>query len=65
MSGVKNKYCPKNEFCKVDMKMDKPLDAVISTGSRLKDVRNALRAAGKPQLCEPSLDALEASGILG
>ena len=29
----KNKYCPKNEFCKVDMKMDKPLDAVISTGS--------------------------------
>ena len=38
---------------------------VISTGSGLKDVRNALRAAGKPQLCEPSLDALEASGILG
>ena len=38
---------------------------VISTGSGLKDVKNALRAAGKPQLCEPSLDALEASGILG
>ena len=38
---------------------------VISTGSGLKDVKNALRAAGKPILCEPSLEALEASGILG
>lgn len=37
---------------------------VISTGSGLKDVRNALRAAGKPKLCEPDLDALEHSGIL-
>ena len=37
----------------------------ISTGSGLKDVRNALKAAGKPKLCEPDLDALEASGILG
>ena len=37
----------------------------ISTGSGLKDVRNALRAAGKPKLCEPDLAALEASGILG
>lgn len=37
---------------------------VISTGSGLKDVRNALRAAGRPKLCEPDLDALEHSGIL-
>lgn len=36
----------------------------ISTGSGLKDVKNALRAAGKPKLCEPDLAALEASGIL-
>ena len=36
----------------------------ISTGSGLKDVKNALRAAGKPKLCEPDLDALEKSGIL-
>ena len=37
---------------------------VISTGSGLKDTANALRAAGKPLICEPSLDALENSGIL-
>lgn len=37
---------------------------VISTGSGLKDVRNALRAAGRPKLCEPDLEALEKSGIL-
>ena len=37
---------------------------VISTGSGLKDVKNALRAAGKPALCRPSLEALEQSGIL-
>ena len=37
---------------------------VISTGSGLKDVKNALRAAGRPALCEPSLEALEKSGIL-
>ena len=37
---------------------------VISTGSGLKDVKNALRAAGNPKLCEPALDALERSGIL-
>ena len=37
----------------------------ISTGSGLKDVKNALRAAGSPTLCEPTLEALEASGILG
>ncbi len=37
---------------------------VISTGSGLKDVNNALKAAGKPRLCAPSLEALEASGIL-
>ena len=36
----------------------------ISTGSGLKDVKNALRAAGKPKLCEPELAALEKSGIL-
>ena len=37
----------------------------ISTGSGLKDVRNALLAAGKPTRLEPSLAALEASGLLG
>ena len=37
---------------------------VISTGSGLKDVKNALRAAGKPRRCEPDLAALEESGIL-
>ena len=36
----------------------------ISTGSGLKDVKNALRAAGRPTLCEPSLEALERSEIL-
>lgn len=36
----------------------------ISTGSGLKDVKNALRAAGSPTLCEPTLEALDASGIL-
>jgi threonine synthase len=35
---------------------------VISTGSGLKDVNNALKAAGEPFLCEPDLAALEASG---
>ncbi|MCE5236206.1 MAG: threonine synthase [Clostridiaceae bacterium] len=38
--------------------------AVISTGSGLKDVKNALRAAGRPTPCEPDLKALEKSGIL-
>lgn len=44
----------------------KPGDTVttISTGSGLKDVKNALRAAGRPAPCEPSLEALEKSGIL-
>ena len=44
----------------------KPGESVttISTGSGLKDVKNALRAAGKPTLCEPSLEALDKSGIL-
>ena len=37
---------------------------VISTGSGLKDTANALKAAGKPYICAPSLDALEKSGIL-
>lgn len=35
---------------------------VISTGSGLKDVNNALKAAGEPFLCEPDIQALEASG---
>ena len=35
---------------------------VISTGSGLKDVANALRAAGEPFLCEPDIRVLEASG---
>ena len=37
---------------------------VISTGSGLKDVKNALRAAGSPTLCEPNLVALDNSGLL-
>ena len=37
---------------------------VISTGSGLKDVRNALKAAGTPNKCEPDINALIASGIL-
>ena len=36
----------------------------ISTGSGLKDVANALKAAGAPKICAPTLEALEASGIL-
>lgn len=35
---------------------------VISTGSGLKDVNNALRAAGEPFLCEPDIRVLEQSG---
>ncbi len=44
----------------------KPGESVttISTGSGLKDVKNALKAAGRPTPCEPSLAALEKSGIL-
>ena len=37
---------------------------VISTGSGLKDTANAMKAAGKPYICAPTLDALEKSGIL-
>jgi threonine synthase len=37
---------------------------VINTGSGLKDVKNALRAAGKPYSCEPDLEALEHCGAL-
>lgn len=37
---------------------------VISTGSGLKDAANAMKAAGQPLLCAPSLEALEKSGIL-
>jgi len=35
---------------------------VISTGSGLKDVKNAMKAAGEPFRCEPDIRALEASG---
>lgn len=38
---------------------------VISTGSGLKDVKNALRAAGSPTQCEPDINALVKTGILG
>ncbi|MCL2695466.1 MAG: threonine synthase [Clostridiales bacterium] len=48
----------------VEQGIIKPNESVtaISTGSGLKDVTNALRAAGKPFLCEPDIKALEASG---
>ena len=44
----------------------KPNETVttISTGSGLKDVKNALRAAGRPHKCAPSIEALETSGII-
>lgn len=44
----------------------KPNETVttISTGSGLKDVKNALRAAGRPHKCAPSIEALEKSGII-
>ncbi len=35
---------------------------VVSTGSGLKDVKNAMAAAGEPFQCEPDIKALEASG---
>ncbi len=35
---------------------------VVSTGSGLKDVKNAMTAAGEPFQCEPDIKALEASG---
>lgn len=35
---------------------------VICTGSGLKDVKNAMAAAGSPFACEPDIGALEASG---
>lgn len=35
---------------------------VVSTGSGLKDVKNAMVAAGEPFQCEPDIKALEASG---
>ena len=37
---------------------------IISTGSGLKDVKNALKAVTRPVPCEPTIEALEASGIL-
>ncbi len=37
---------------------------LISTGSGLKDVKNALKAAGSPKKCAPDMDALISSGIL-
>lgn len=36
----------------------------VSTGSGLKDVKNALLAAGSPTKCEPDLASLEKCGIL-
>ena len=38
---------------------------VISTGSGLKDVKNAMLAAGEAFRCDPDLAALEASGRIG
>ncbi len=38
---------------------------VISTGSGLKDVKNAMLAAGEAFKCDPDLAALEASGRIG
>lgn len=38
---------------------------VISTGSGLKDVKNAMLAAGEPFKCEPDIKALEKSGRIG
>ena len=38
--------------------------AVMNTGSGLKDAANAMKAAGNPILCAPSLQALENSGIM-
>ena len=35
---------------------------VVSTGSGLKDVKNAMLAAGEPFKCDPDIKALEASG---
>ncbi len=50
----------------VAAKIIKPKETVtvINTGSGLKDVKNALRAAGRPYACEPELAALEKSGAL-
>ncbi len=50
----------------VRQRIIKPNETVttISTGSGLKDVKNALRAAGRPHKCAPSIEALEASGII-
>ena len=33
MTGVKKRYCPKKEDCKVPIKMERPLEAVIKTGT--------------------------------
>lgn len=38
---------------------------VISTGSGLKDVENAMLAAGEPYKCAPDIAALERSGRIG
>lgn len=38
--------------------------AAMNTGSGLKDAANAMKAAGNPILCAPTLSALENSGIL-
>ncbi|MDD3401640.1 MAG: threonine synthase [Eubacteriales bacterium] len=48
----------------VEMGIIKPSESVtvISTGSGLKDVNNAMKAAGEPFKCDPDIKALEASG---
>ncbi len=48
----------------VELGIIRPSETVttISTGSGLKDVQNALRAAGEPFLCEPDIQVLEKSG---
>ena len=48
----------------VETGLIKPGESVtaICTGSGLKDVNNAMKAAGEPFLCEPDLKALERSG---
>ncbi len=51
----------------VETGMIRPDETVtaICTGSGLKDVNNAMKAAGEPFLCEPNIHALEKSGRIG
>lgn len=48
----------------VETSLIKPHESVtvVSTGSGLKDVKNAMLAAGEPFKCDPDIAALEASG---